>query len=110
MPDAGERVILLVSGLTSGEEGRELAAVVAYAGVGEVVTEDAVRLAYRELTAKPVVMDVTREVPLQYLPGSDRLSVVVGSVTDFVLETLADGRVALTGRLEMKYGQPRSAG
>jgi len=95
MADARERVTILVSGVQAS---------------GEVVTPDAVRAAYAELPRWPVVMDVTSEVPLQYLEGSDRLKVVVGSVTDFVLETLADGRTGITGRLTMRHGQPRCAG
>lgn len=82
---AGDRVRILMSGDQAG---------------GEFVTPDAVRTAFADLTRCPTAIQVTREVPLQYL----------GSDTDFVLETLADGRIGITGRLAMKYEQPRCAG
>jgi len=76
---------------------------------GEFVSHDAVRTAYVQLTRRPTAIDVLREVPLQYL-GSERLNVVIGSVTGFGLETLPDGRLCITGRLAMTHGQPRCAG
>lgn len=90
----GARVTILVSGDQAG---------------GEFLTHDAVRTAYAELARRPLAMDVLREVPLEYL-GQERLSVVVGSVTGFLLEPLPDGRIGITGRLAMKDGQPRRRG
>lgn len=92
--EAQKRILILVSGPQ--EE-------------GVVLTEDAVREAYANLTRKPMALDVLRRVEGIDLVDKvgDRvgqpLHVVVGNVRDFILQTLPDGRLGITGRLEMKY-------